>query len=259
MIQDQINQVTAGLLILSLATVLAMAMISLLFIRHYIRGRRLKNNPSPTENWDSSYRTTKYRPTIFEKPCRWLVVKSTNVAAVQNALGLHNATPCSWGEGLSKLAQRKLFVSPPVQGWILVIGQALPEPSEDVDECYRFIMRLTRELGHVQYYSSNRAVNHHAWVRAENGQIRRAYAWAGETLWNQGEISATELSLGLKCYGYGDPPEQFQASESDSHAGNSEKVVFLAARWSFDPTAIDESVVAGGHGIYGDLTHSPLR
>ena len=45
---------------------------------------------------------------------------------------------------------------------------------------------LSRKIGQVQFFSVNRAVNHHAWVQAEAGVIQRAYAWAGRTFWNQG-------------------------------------------------------------------------
>ena len=63
----------------------------------------------------------------------WLAVKSTSVQAVQSALSLHNPKPCSWAEGLSGDRVQSLFVSPPVAGWILVLGPALPDPADDID------------------------------------------------------------------------------------------------------------------------------
>ena len=44
----------------------------------------------------------------FEKSCGlrrpgcWLAIRSRNLAAVQSALGVHNAKPCSWLEGLAR-------------------------------------------------------------------------------------------------------------------------------------------------------------
>src|SRR6266403_2082153 len=52
------------------------------------------------------------------RPESWLAVKNPNLVAVQSALGLHNAKLCSWSEGLDQ----KLFIAPPVNGWILVMG-----------------------------------------------------------------------------------------------------------------------------------------
>ena len=84
--------------------------------------------------------------------------------------------PCSWEEGLIEARERKLFISPPVGGWILVVGSSLPDPTEDVDECYRFLTSLSRKLGHVQFFSTNRFDNHHAWALIDQGRVFRLIA-----------------------------------------------------------------------------------
>ncbi len=121
---------------------------------------------------------------------------------MQSALALHNPKPCLWSEGLSGDGEQKLFVSPPVSGWILVIGPALPDPSDDVDVCFRFLLELSRKVGQVQFFNANSMLNEHAWVRADAGRIVRGYAWAGKTLWNQGAATQAERDLGMKCYDY---------------------------------------------------------
>src|SRR6185436_17277034 len=78
------------------------------------------------------------RFSFVNHPFRWLAVKGNSPVAVQMALRLHRPTPCSWEEGLVDLGDRRLFISPPVSGWILVVGSGLPEPSEDVDHCFHF-------------------------------------------------------------------------------------------------------------------------
>jgi len=85
-------------------------------------------------------------------------------------------------EGLSAAQERKLFISPAINGWVLVIGSHLPDPSDDIDHCFRFLSELSRKVGQVQFFSVNRAVNHHAWVQLQHGQVQRAYAWAGKTI-----------------------------------------------------------------------------
>src|SRR6266849_3810385 len=92
-----------------------------------------------------------FQSSIFHCPNRWLAVKSNNPQTVQKALGLHNPTPCSWTEGMARVSDQKLFVSPPFNGWVLVVGSLLPDSSEDVDACFRFLHRLSRELGEVQF------------------------------------------------------------------------------------------------------------
>jgi hypothetical protein len=193
-------------------------------------------------------------PFLFERPSRWLAIKCSKLEKVQAALGLHNPTPCPLSEGFSGLADRKLFISPPIKGWILVVGNSLPDPAGDIDKLYHFLMRAANELGSVQFFCANRAVNHHAWVRIENNRVYRAYAWAGETLWNQGERTAAERELGLRCYAYGDIPMPFPFSARDSHIANAEKVMQLAARWSVDPLAVNNHALRAALGITGDLS-----
>jgi hypothetical protein len=196
-----------------------------------------------------------HQPYLFDRPNRWLAIKTHDIAKVQEALGLLNAMPCSISEGMGKLGDRKLFVSPPVDGWILVVGQGLPDPGDDIDRVYHFVRRVSNALGTVQFFSSNRAVNHHAWIRAENSQIFRAYAWAGETVWNEGEMTAAERELGLRCFDYGEQPSIFPFSARESHFANAEKVPMLAARWSVDPTMIAQLGYNPHTGISGDVSN----
>ena len=188
---------------------------------------------------------------VFEQPGRWLVVRARDPARVQAALQLHQPTPCSWEEGLIEAREDKLFISPSVSGWVLVVGSGLPGPFEDVDECFRFLLGLSRKLGLVQFFSASRVVNQHAWVLMERGRVYRAYAWAGETLWNQGPLTAAEKELDLRCFDYGS--EQNFFSVKDELAANSERVGQLAARWSLDPAAVCPGSRLG-RGIVGGLS-----
>lgn len=251
------NQITVGLLLMTLFSVVTIWMLlTFVFIR-YVNRKRVPSAKAPFEPStlnDALPLSLSLPP--FENPSRWLAIRSSNPLAAQNALRLHNAKPCSWCEGLSKLTEHTLFISPAIEGWLLVVGPGLPDPSEDIDECYRFILKLGRELGHVQFFSVNRAVNHHAWVRVEGQRVVRAYAWAGETLWNQGKLSTAEVDLALKCFGYGENPESFS---SHLHDANADKITFLAARWSLDPTSIDERRLSSAKGIAGDRIHFNQR
>jgi hypothetical protein len=109
-------------------------------------------------------------------------------------------------------------------------------------------------LGQVQFFNANRALNHHAWALVEKGRVLRAYAWVGETVWNQGPLTSAEKDLKLACFGYG--AERVDFVQRDSLFANSEKVIRLAAVWSVDPTAIDERALRA-YGITGEP--SPIR
>ena len=186
---------------------------------------------------------------FWRRPTCWLAIRSRNMFAVQSALELDNAKPCSWTEGLS--SDRRLFVSPPIQGWILVMGAGLPDPSDDVDECFRFLTELSRRLGHVQLYKADATLMHHAWARVEAGRVVRAYGWAGNTIWNQGMKTRAEAALGLKCFGYGEGPQREGWQSSDLLASNVEKVPLLAARWSLNPAELDARLVERSRGVTG--------
>ena len=152
----------------------------------------------------------------------------------------------------------RLFISPPVRGWVLVMGCDLPDPSDDIDDCFLFLSRLSAQLGEVQFFSRSRAISHHGWARLEKGKVVRAYVWAGETLWNQGAATPIERELKLRCLTYTESSEVLGFAEREVLALNTEKVIRLAADWSIDPTAIEASSLES-KGIAGDLLHSKFH
>lgn len=198
--------------------------------------------------------SSRVRQILMDHPSTWIAIKGRNSKRVQQALGLHDATPCSWEEGLVEAQHHKLFVSPPMNGWILVVGSDLPEPDDDVDKCFLFLRQLSRKLGQVQYFSVNRVLNHHAWALLDDGQVFRAYAWADETLWNQGQKTAAEKELDVTCYGYGEEGS-VNFFQKEPTLPNSEKVNQLAARWSIDPTSVMDTGWKNEQGIVGSLPH----
>lgn len=144
------------------------------------------------------------------------------------------------------------FIGPPVNGWIIVTGSGLPNPGGDVDGCFHFLTELSRKLGHVQFFQAERVLHHHAWMRVENGAVTRAYAWAGETVWNQGRKTAAEMELSMKCFGYGEHPDAASWAAAEWTASNVGKVPLLAARWSLDPARIDERLRNHANGVAGE-------
>jgi hypothetical protein len=236
------------LLLLSLAFSIGTTMV-------YLVARMVKRRQRDQEHHRESELVWSLNPAhspYLNRPACWLAIKSQNLVAVQAALRLNNPTPCGWTEGLEK----KLFIAPPVKGWVLIVGSGLPDPSDDVDRCYRFVLRLSRKLGHVQLFSWNRVLNHHAWVRADGGRIVRAYAWAGRTIWKEGARTPTEIDLDLKCPGYGETYERTSFGQIDAMAANVEKLPLLAARWSLDPAEIDELHLDRESGIAGEPSRS---
>src|SRR2546430_5462258 len=247
-------------LLLLLGTVLLIGAMLIIGTRFYLRTRGTGCFAGAGKPSRAEVRSGRFFPaSVFHCPNRWVAIKSANPQAVQAALGLHNPTPCSWTDGMARVSDQKLFISPPVKGWILVVGSLLADPSDDVDGCFRFLQRLSRELGEVQVFSVNRAVGHHAWARFEGGRAVRGYAWAGETLWNQGRKTWAERKLGLRCYDYCEGDARNNFAQPERNRVNVENLFVLAALWSLDPSSIGDSALTDVLGIAGDLGRARRR
>jgi hypothetical protein len=236
---------------------LGIGLVCLLLVLHYLRGGRLAARRTLAPIIDANDR--RFPHSILSMPLRWVAVRSGNPYLIQAALGLHKPIPCSWEEGLCAAQERKLFVSPSINGWVLVIGAHLPDPGEDVDKCFQFLAELSRKVGHVQFFSANRVVNHHAWVQMQQGIVQRAYAWTGRTAWNQGRMTSAEIELGLRCLDYTDVPEPSRFAQVDPFQQNTERVSMLAARWSIDPAAVDPRRLRESRGLTGDVLRSKIH
>lgn len=167
------------------------------------------------------------------RPATWLAVRSLEPEAVRAAL----PDPA------------RFFISPRVNGWVVIAGPGLPNPSEDVDACFRFLTDVSRQLGHVQFFHAEKFSNHHAWARMDEGCVTRAYAWAGETVWNQGETTLAEKALRMKCFDYGEDAEAAFWTTREHARANVEKLPQLAGRWSLDPEILHRAGGQSGRGF----------
>src|SRR5438128_1552651 len=141
-----IGAVMPALLLLLFLSAVAVGAGIVLFIFRLLARNQTRRKAPPELDFNAFLYS---RPSWVRRPASWLAIKSCNLLSVQSALGLHNPKPCSWTEGLA--GEQKLFIAPAVKGWILVIGSGLPDPSEDVDACFRFVVDLSRKLGQVQF------------------------------------------------------------------------------------------------------------
>jgi len=215
--------------------------------------RRLNEFFSPSEGEPPLQPEPALATSLFEQPCRWLAIRGEHPQAVQEALHLRHAMPCSWMEGLVEAQEDKLFIAPPISGWILVVGSGLPDPFDDIDKCFHFLADLSRKLGAVQLFNINRVLNHHAWASFEKGRALRAYAWAEKTLWNQGAMTPAERELEMRCFDYANELIYLQR---EALGANLEKIPQLAARWSIDPGSISDPNWSATNGIVGQIPHS---
>jgi hypothetical protein len=249
----EFKEITSLLMLIPFAIVLLTAVS---FAVLSVRNRRLLNqlppNRSPLEARHSSLACrSSFRPAVFTQPNRWMAVKAKDPMTVLAALDLHEPAACSCDDGFVDAGEHRVFITPPASGWVLVLGSGLPDPAEDIDRCYHFLMEMSRKLGHIQFFSANRVLNHHAWAIVDRGMVIRAYAWAGETLWNQGAATSAEKDLDLRCFSYAS--DRLVFGQRDGSVPNAEKICRLASLWSVDPMAVSESAWVNEQGIIGNF------
>ncbi len=181
-------------------------------------------------------------PVSFGYKSSWLAVRRCAQWSVARALGLTDVQPSDWVEGMRTADEGRTFVSPPVDGWTLVLGSGFPHAGDAA--WLPFLADLSRTLGEVQYFGTHRVSSYQAWARAKGGDIIRAYGYGdGETLSDVGKVTKGEVR-----------------AQRTTDIRDEDYVLAVAAEWSIDPSALDE-YESSGLGFIGDppvrLNESP--
>ena len=191
--------------------------------------------------------TTPDLPCSFGCGMAWLAVRSRDTQSVLEALGLYETTPCNWNSGIGAVYDHRLsahvYVTPPVRGWVFVVGLALPYPvgSGFVDKCTPLLVDLGGRFPQVQYFFSCPSIDYYAWARVRDGRLTRAFAVTDEGIvWNKGRTTKEERALGLKLFELrgvegrkGDAGGEMILHPTEDH------VMRLAHGWSIDPTTLE--------------------
>ncbi|MBS33477.1 MAG: hypothetical protein CMO68_03625 [Verrucomicrobiales bacterium] len=195
-------------------------------------------------------------PSVFSRPRTWVAVRSRNPEDVARSMGLDGLRPCAFAEASGDPEAGRLFVSPPVNGWVVVMGGALPDPSEDIDACYHFLADMSGRLGHLQFFHGNPALGHHAWAKLIERKVVRAYAWIGETVWNQGDATRAEQKTGMRCFDYLEDGDEGSYQRWETVGANVDRLPVLASIWSVDPVVFEDAAMRLKPGWGGRL---PVR
>ncbi len=202
-------------------------------------------------------------PMSFGYKITWLAVRSSDTVNVSASLALTDVVTANWHTGITTSyagigrKPRRVFVTPPVGDWTLVVGW-LPD-SGDVrtpDLATPFLESIGKQFNEVQYFSTHRVVEYHAWAKVIQGRIVRAYAYIGEQghkIWDKGTLTIEEQELGFHFF----DPESNEAKDNsywereDLAFPNEENVMRLAGKWSVDPTQLESMSMPPSTGLVG--------
>lgn len=201
------------------------------------------------------------KPIGFGYKNAWLAIRTEDPSVLAEVLGLRDLKPANWRTGLNSSYERHethVFVTPPVEGWVFVVGIALPDTGDSSrpDRCTPILEALGKKYEHVYFFGTHRVVDFHAWARVDNGLVSRAYAYLGEqgvTIWDKGEKTKEEVAL--KFNFLADEPTELQRKEyrerGEHTSPKEEDVIKIAEAWTMNPLRIDEMDLPPSVGLVG--------
>lgn len=179
-------------------------------------------------------------PLPFGGRIAWLAVPGYKPSEVIAALRLADIEPANWTAGLTQAysTDDKVFVSPVLDGWVLVIGKTLwrkadmNRSAENID----WLKDVGRMFGNACFFSSMKGLGNHGWVGIRDGEIARAYGYSGELqelIWLVGEPTEEEIAINP---GFASEVQERSRGDFRPIIPDEKMVLELATRWSIDPT-----------------------
>ena len=196
-------------------------------------------------------------PCSFGLRMAWMAVRTRDTARLINVLGIGPVRPSGWAAGVGavyadKGGLRRVFVTPPVEGWSFVVSLGLPLPMGEayVDKASGLIGRLGEAFGTVGYFVSYPALDFYGWAWTANGVLQRGFAVGREgVIWNRGAVTVDERMLAPTFFALSEVGAGHEAAQAAArgrvamaagHPFREEDVVKLARLWSVDPTGFDD-------------------
>ncbi len=159
----------------------------------------------------SKYDTTPDLPRNFEDAAGWLCIKGATPEKVIEVFKFRNPQAANWESGMREVDanfMKKVFVSPMIDGYVLVIGfipfgrtAGVSIEAASKSE-YANLLAKTGGFEEMTCYATQSTVDLHVWAKyayGPEGLYSRAYGWigeSGEVYINLGELTPEEISLG---------------------------------------------------------------
>lgn len=190
------------------------------------------------------------RVPILGPEMAWLAVRTSDVDELISMLELRGAKRVSWDDGVRTIYAERgpdafAFITPPIDGWTLVAGLALPHPlgRSFKDKCTPLIEALSARFCAAHYYFSFPLLDFYAWAKAENGEVVRAFAIGDEgVVWDRGRLTPEERRLSLQHFELRGVEDRHGDVGGDLVLVPTEaQVLRVAGAWSCDPRVLSGS------------------
>lgn len=169
-------------------------------------------------------------PVPFGYKCSWLCVKANSPEEVIEKLELKNPEPANWDKGIEMAYNGCDFVSPCLDGYVLVVGWG----TDVLSLAPELLEESAKKFPELQYFTTHRVVDYHAWVKYENGELVRGYGWDGcdgILIMNSGKLTPEEEKLGFTNL----LPDA-ACNWDDYDTPSEDHVMGIAAAWGIDPS-----------------------
>jgi hypothetical protein len=189
------------------------------------------------------------KPESFGPRCMWFAIRTEDTQRVIEVMALKHSEPCNWAVGIEKAYEDDIFITPPIDGWTMVVGWGLPsaDTPEGIREVKESLLLLSKEFGEAQYFITHRTVDYHLWMKAVNGSGIRAFGFGeGENVIIEGDPAdfAARLDNAEEV-----SQKKFTIVQNFTNPGE-QTVMDIAGKWSVDPSMLsDRNDLEPGLGI----------
>lgn len=226
---------------LNLITTLA-GLISIPIIEYLINIKYHKRN-ALLGKYESTELT---KPQSFGFKSNWIAVKSNDIKAVLDTYKHTARVQTNWDIGVNATFENRelIFVSPPVDDWILIINNSLGYINSN--DTISTLNLLSKAFGEAYSFGSFRGTNYGSWSKYMNGEEVRAYLIDdGEVYYSKGDPEKTEYDIinQRKSELNKDDKDEWEYHEKyhfENLLGTEEDVLMMAEEWTINPMTLNK-------------------
>lgn len=162
-------------------------------------------------------------PLPFGYKIGWLAIKGGTPEQIIDTLQLKNKIAANWQSGMKLAGEGQTFVSPLIDGYVLLIGPMELELEQ--------LGEMAKNFEELQYFVSHRVVELHSWTLFRAGELVRHYYYIGESgeVESIGELTEEEKELDFDSLIMSEDDDWDEVEFPDE-----ESVLEIAAAWSVD-------------------------